>query len=42
MERLKGDTLQQFLAAVAIDRFDSQMAHEWSTYSSDPSKLPTL
>ena len=37
-----GDTVQQFLAAVFISRFDKTMAYEWSHFWEDLDKLPTL
>ena len=42
IERMKGKTFEQFIAAIFISRFDSQMEHEWTTHSSDPDKLPTI
>ena len=35
IERMKGKTFEQFIAAIFISRFDSQMEHEWTTHSSD-------
>ncbi len=42
IERVKGNTYEQLLAAIVMDRFDAQMRHEWTAFYSDSSKLPTI
>ncbi len=42
IERVKGDTYKQFLGAIAIERFDSQMRHEWTAHYTDSSRLPDI
>ena len=42
IKRMKGKTFEQFIAAIFISRFNSQIEHEWITHSSDPDKLLTI
>jgi len=42
LEECGGDTLQQFVAAMIISRFDRNMTYEWSHYWEDLATLPTI
>ncbi len=42
INRIKGATYQQFLAAILMDRFDSQMMHEWTSHAADSTTLPEI
>ncbi len=42
LERSKGNSLGQFIAAIIMERFDDRMSHEWATHVTDSTDPPDI